>query len=118
MLRITKMGFAKMLIRNSGRCQIGGVVSNIGTTSLYTYARFATLEMTALDDPDFEAQFRTEIITSVAQAANVNEDDVTIDGFSAGSVVVEMTIKFASSAYAAKTALQELVTNTPEAVFG
>jgi hypothetical protein len=85
---------------------------------LYTYARFPTLEMTALDDPDFESQFRTELITSVAQAANVNEDDVTIDRFSAGSVVVEMTVKFASAAYAAKTAFQELMTNTPEAVFG
>ena len=117
MLRITKLGFAKALIRTSGRLQVGGVVNLVDRDDfLYVYSVFPNAEMSEFDT-SLETQFTNEIVTNVATVAEVDQADVTVEGYSAGSIIATIKINFKTAGTAKKTTFQSLVSNTPGALY-
>jgi poly(3-hydroxybutyrate) depolymerase len=69
--------------------------------------RFATLELTDLDDPTFEASFHTEYIASVVAFAGVGTYRVSVSGYSAGSAVVSTIVYYPSTTSAARDVFKQ-----------
>jgi hypothetical protein len=68
----------------------GGVEVEFASTQV----TFATLSITAFDDPAFDARFRSQYKAQVAASAGVSSVDVVIESIAAGSVVVACTVFF------------------------
>ena len=79
--------------------------------------RFATLDLTNLDDPTFESSFRTDYIATVAASAGVGAYRVSVSGYSAGSAVVSTIVSFPSTSSAARDAFVQELNLGPANVF-